>query len=118
MSKIISNTKYVNDIMQKHVLNAFDDNKSALIEQAEVFNYECFTWYRAGLKMAQDGFFLVYYSDVREFLRELFNETKEQANKFSDKKVWDMYCHLCAKAVSKIAGKKEYPADYSKIWGR
>lgn len=116
--KQISNTKYVRGIMEKHILSAFDDSKKALLDTAKGLNYECFSWYQAGLKMVDGGCFLCYYGQVRDYLQALFKQTKEQADKFSDDKVWERYRHLCAMAVQRLAKGQEYPIDYKRLWGR
>ena len=117
MAKRISNTKEVRRRMEEHILSAFD-NKKSLIDNAKGLNFECLSWYQAGVKMAQDGYFLCYYSDVREFLQKLFKQTKEQASKYTDDKVWKLYCNMCGMALDRLAKGLDYPVDYRRLWGK
>ena len=117
MSKRISNTKEVRRIMEEHIISAYEDKK-ALIDTAKGLNHECFSWFQAGVKMAKDGCFLVYYGQAREFLQELFKQTKEQADKYTDEKVWNTYCNMCGMALERVAKGIDYPVDYKRLWGR
>lgn len=60
--------------------------------------------YQQALQNVKDGFLAIYYADARNELRKIYNETEEEAEKYSDKKVWDQYCHVMAM----MAGKKKY----------
>lgn len=44
----------------------------------------------------QNGCYLIYYDHVRSFLKDLYNETEEEAEKYTDQQVWDRYKHLIA----------------------
>lgn len=45
-------------------------------------------------KFVQGGCFLVYYDSVRKFLQELYDETDEEAERYSDEQVWRQYKHV------------------------
>lgn len=115
MAKRISNTKEVRRKMEEHIISAYD-TKQDLIKTAKGLNYECFSWYQAGLKMAESGCFLCYVGQARDLLRQLFHQTKEQADKYDDIKVWKMYCNMCGMALERVAKNIEYPIDYKRLY--
>jgi len=43
---------------------------------------------------ARDGGGLVYFDSVREFLADIYNETEEEAEKYTNEQVWTRYIHL------------------------
>lgn len=43
---------------------------------------------------AKDGGGLVYLDSVREFLADIYEETEEEAEKYSNDQVWNRYVHL------------------------
>lgn len=51
------------------------------------------TPYTRAKRLVSGGWFLVYYSDIRNFLNNI-GYTKAQLSKMSDTKVWDLYKHL------------------------
>lgn len=104
-----SNTNEVKQRMQDHVLSYFDEGhgwdlhtpKGALKEQLKSFDYMP-TDYAKGLYMVQGGSFLIYYYDQREFLKNLLDQTEEQANKYSNAQVFAKYSHLVAKTIQDL----------------
>ena len=43
---------------------------------------------------ARDGGGLVYFDSVRTFLADIYNETEEEADKYTDEQAWARYVHL------------------------
>lgn len=60
------------------------------------------TPYACGVKMAEGGVFACYYSQQREALREMLEETQEEAEKYTDDQVFKAYCHMAGKVYEKI----------------
>jgi len=91
----------------KHAISVFG-GKKALI--AEIHNYESMYYgstYHAIYNMVKHGCFLIYYDEQREYIRKLLKETKQEAAKYSDDKVFNLYCHLLARDVSHMPELKE-----------
>lgn len=57
--------------------------------------------YHKALTMVSGGYFDIYYDDMRVSLKNILEETEEEANQFSNEQVWDLYCHLFAKTIEK-----------------
>ena len=51
--------------------------------------------------LVKAGIFDIYYTDVRETLKNILEETDEEANQFDNQQVWELYCHLVAKTIEK-----------------
>ena len=47
-------------------------------------------------QMVQDGCFDCYYDSARRTLQDIYNETDEQAAKYTDEQVWNQYKHIIA----------------------
>ena len=76
--------------------------KEALQEQLKSFDYMP-TDYQKGVYMAEGGSFLVYYTDQRDFIKKTLEQTEEEANKYTDQKVFETYKHMVGKAVERLA---------------
>lgn len=46
------------------------------------------------------GSFLVYYDDVRAFLKDVYDETDEQADKYTNEQVWNTYKNCIGQMTS------------------
>lgn len=89
-----SNTKEVIAKVQTHMIRHLGGKK---ILYSELTNRSYGpTVYARVKKMVDGGFFLAYYSDIREFLHKI-GYTKAQLEKMSNDKVWDLYKHLLAR---------------------
>jgi hypothetical protein len=71
-----------------------------LVEQIDAMRHNDRSTYQTALDYVEGGSLLIYYGDARDFLRKLLQETKEEADRFSDDKVWHLYCHLCARTIA------------------
>jgi len=60
--------------------------------------------YREACQSVDWGSFLIYYEDVRAFLKDLYNETEEQADKYSNGQVWNTYKNC----IGLMASHKKY----------
>ena len=60
--------------------------------------------YQEAKQMLQDGCFDIYYDDARKTLAEIYEETEEEAARFSDMEVWERYKHI----IALMASHKKY----------
>jgi hypothetical protein len=58
--------------------------------------------YKTALDWVEGGSALIGYDEQREFLANLLEETPEEAQRFSDDKVFRKYCHLVAREITKL----------------
>lgn len=92
---ISTNSNEVRKAVQNHIMNYYeniDDLKSQLnnLNDGRVAN----SIYQAALYMAQGGCFLIYYTEVKEFLNSLgINPNNKE---YSEEKSWELYKHLIA----------------------
>lgn len=63
------------------------------------------TAYHKAYHLVEAGIFDIYYTDVRETLKNILEETDEEANQFDNQQVWELYCHLVAKTIDKKTEK-------------
>ena len=56
--------------------------------------------YGKAAELVQDGCFLIWYADARAFLKDLYEESEEQSEKYSNEKVWEQYKHCIALMAS------------------
>ena len=61
---------------------------------------ECSNVYHTIRYMVQGGSFLIYYSDVKDFLNGL--EINPDNKEYDDQKSWELYQHLIAREGSKL----------------
>lgn len=57
--------------------------------------------YVKAVELVAGGFFDIYYDDMRASLKEILEETDEEANRYDDDRVYKIYCHLIAKTIEK-----------------
>ena len=103
-------TKKVTTQLQDHVLDNFTpDNYGAgtvtlqnLVEQLDAMRYGNHSVYHTALEYVEGGSLLVYYNDVRKFLKDLLEETEEEASQYTNDKSWHLYCHLVARTMSNL----------------
>ena len=81
---------------------------SCLVEQIDYMRHGNRSIYQTGIDYAEGGSMLVYYQEQRDFLREILKQTKAEADKFSDDKVFKLYCHLVAKTIAKLYTERNY----------
>ena len=62
--------------------------------------------YREAIEYVKGGSLACYYDSARHELAEIYDETEEEAAKYSDSKVWEQYCHVMAM----MAGRVKYLA--------
>lgn len=102
--------KIVRERLTAHVLDNFwPDNYGSgtvglqnLKDQLDHMNYNNRPIYQVALDYVEGGSYLCYYHDVRDFLRELLDETEEEADRYSDDKAWKLYCHLIARTMANL----------------
>ena len=75
---------------------------SCLVEQIDAMRYGGRTIYQTALDWVEGGSALIYYGEQRDFLRELLEETEEEAERFSDNQVFKKYCHLVARTMANL----------------
>lgn len=90
-----------------HILNTYDYRIESLIMDMEAGNGGkpkdiYVTPYHLGKYLAEAGCFLCYNNDMRDTLRQIFDETEEQASKYEDRNVYGIYFHICASACEDI----------------
>lgn len=88
-----TNAKKVREAVRAHMLDHFDNDQAAMIRDAKSAG----GWSEA----VQAGCFCCYYYQAREFLREALQETQEEADRYDDEKVWNLY-----KALIVMEGQK------------
>ena len=89
-----SNCKEVQDKVKDHILSYYD------IDDLKNEVNGLLTWYRPNTKyhalqyMVQGGCFLIYYTEIKDFLNGL--GINPQNKEYSDEKSWELYKHLIA----------------------
>lgn len=73
-----------------------------LREQIDAMQYGNRSIYQTALDYVEGGSLLIYYGDCRKFLQEILEQTDEEAARFSDDKVWRLYCHLIARTMANL----------------
>ena len=108
--------KKVDQALRIHVLENFaeaaeyerdNDNPKAtpmscLVSQIDYMRYNDRSIYQTALDWVEGGSALIYYGEQRDFLRDILEETEEEANRFTDNQVFKKYCHLVARTMSKL----------------
>jgi hypothetical protein len=92
-------TKQVRTAIREHILDSFSEDGDSLHNLREqVQHSRCAgeSDYTVGARMVDDGFFLVYYDDIREWLDSIHPTEK----RFSDSQVWSTYKHLIGREVA------------------
>ena len=73
-----------------------------LREQIDAMRYGDRSIYQTALDYVEGGSFLVYYDDAREFLKTILEQSDEESQRYSDEKVWRLYCHLVARTMANL----------------
>lgn len=105
--------KTVKTALTAHVLENFlPENYSSdsettdalgnLREQIDAMRHEGRSVYRTTLDYVEGGSLLVYYGDCRDFLQMILEQTAEESARYSDEKVWRLYCHLIARTMANL----------------
>lgn len=76
-----------------------------LREQIDAMRYNNRSIYQTALDYVEGGPLLVYYGDQRDFLQMILEQTDEEARKYSDDKVFKLYCHLIARTMAQLYAK-------------
>ena len=106
-------TALVAHVMAKFLPINYSGGESAmdnLREQIDAMRYGDRSIYQTALDYVEGGSFLVYYGDAREFLALILEQTADESARYSDEKVWRLYCHLIARTMATLytEGKKYY----------
>lgn len=70
--------------------------------QIDAMRYGNRSIYQTALDYVEGGSMLVYYDDQREFLQMILEQTDEESSKYSDDKVFRLYCHLIARTIANL----------------
>lgn len=98
--KAIENTwehicEHLSDTMEEEQISA----EEILLRDIDNM-HGCFTYDKAFI-MVSGGYFDIYYDDARQSLKNILEETDEEANQYDNEQVWKLYCHLIAKTIEK-----------------
>lgn len=108
--------KLVDQALRIHVLEYFAETAgyerdngnetatplSCLVSQIDYMRYGNRSIYQTALDWVEGGSALVYYDEQRAYLKELLQETDTEAQRFSDDKVFRLYCHLTARTMAQL----------------
>lgn len=95
MKKLNTNSNEVRKAVQEHIKGYYENIEDLKAEIENLNNGRiAHSIYQAGAYMVQGGCFLIYYTDVKDFLNGLCinPENKE----YTDEKSWELYKHLVA----------------------
>lgn len=99
-----TNCKKVNEALKNHILSyqSIDELKSNLdaVHRPQSPRITAV----AADALVMGGCFLCYYSEIRDFLKNILEETDEEANRYSDSKVWELYKALLVRTITKLIG--------------
>lgn len=73
-----------------------------LVSQIDYMRYGNRSIYQTALDWVEGGSALVYYDEQREYLKNLLEESDEEAQRFTDEQVFKKYCHLIARTMSQL----------------
>lgn len=97
-----TNNKKVNESFQEHVLEYF----SKYDLKNEVENLKGWggisTDAQACKKIVEGGGLLCYISDCRDFIQYALEESKDEADSYSEERVWSLYVTLTTRAMTKL----------------
>lgn len=105
--------KTVKTALKAHVLANFlpvnygsdpetTDALGNLRDQIDAMQHSGRSIYQTALDYVVGGSLLVYYDDARDFLRMILEQTEEESQRYSDEKVWRLYCHLIARTMANL----------------
>ena len=78
-----------------------------LVDQIDYMQHHNRSIYQTSLDYVEGGSLIISYYDQREFLKNLLQETEEEANRFDDDKVFKLYCHLCARTIANLYADRQ-----------
>lgn len=96
-----TNTRIVNRRIEEHVKEYYPNIEDLKADLNAVSSSG--SAYRRGAALVDAGCFLCYNSQVADFLREVLEETEEEASEYDDASSWNLYKHLIAKACDRLA---------------
>jgi hypothetical protein len=104
MKKLSTNSNEVKKAVQEHILDTYNiDDLKAEVKNLKGYN-RVYTDYQAGAYMVQNGRFLCYYSDVKDFLNSL--GINPENKEYTDEKSWELYKHLIAINCERLVNNK------------
>lgn len=106
---IRGNTKKAIENATKTFLSYYDDKNDILKDAKACYWEKPFSWYRAGVKMAEGGAFACYNSTMFEEIADILELTEEEKafydKKLSNEAVFKRYCHMAGQFVERLAKK-------------
>lgn len=99
------NTKKAIENAKKHFLSYYDGDAVALLRDGEAVGgrFDC----EKGENLAGGGSFACYYWDERDAIREILEESEQEAARFSDDEVFKTYCHLAGRVYEVLKKEQE-----------
>ena len=97
------NTKKAIENATKHFLSYYDGDKAALLRDGTSAAFRDSSDYKKGVRLAEGGAFACYYWDQRDAIKDILEETQEEVERFSNDKVFEIYCHLAGKVYERLA---------------
>ena len=108
--------KLVDQALRIHVLEYFAETAgyerdngnptatpiSCLVSQIDYMRYGNRSIYATAIDWVEGGSALIYYTEQRDFLKELLQESDSEAEQFSDTQVFKKYCHLVARTMAQL----------------
>ena len=70
------------------------DFKNEVLNIMQIFNVDA---YHAGRHLVEGGSFAIYYCDQRDQIAKLYEQSEDEASKYSDQKVFERYCALASR---------------------
>lgn len=75
---------------------------SCLVSQIDYMRHNNRSIYATALDWVEGGSALIYFGEQRDFLAETLEQTPEESDRYTDAKVFKLYCHLVARTMSKL----------------
>lgn len=85
--------------------NLREQMRSIMTGTPDAMRYNNRSIYQTALDYVEGGSMLVYYGDCRDFLKMILEQTDDESNRYSDEKVWRLYCHLVARTMANLYTK-------------
>ena len=67
-------------------------------EHGALEEFNSYQSYQEAAQAVKDGSLECYYDGARKFLQDLYEETDEEAEKYTNEEVWSQYVHVVALA--------------------
>lgn len=99
-----SNCKIVNNKIDKHILNYYDNLDNLKNDLKAVKYPPVYSDYQAGAYLVLGGNFLIYYYDQKQYLKKL--KLKAYKDNLTDLAVFNLYKHLIAKRIARLVEVK------------